>query len=123
MMTARDYVTAQLLPLLPKRWRLVHTDRNLDTLDRVTVILKLQEVTRTPATPQAGLTTTWTATIITPKQMLEPAELELDDAILDLILALDRIDQLRWTTATRVLYGDIYQAFDITFESLTTRSK
>lgn len=120
-MGARAYLVAHLAPLLPKTWKLVSTDRNLDVINRITVVLKLQEISRTAAAPRGALTSSWVATIITPKTLPEAAERDLDEAIIDLLLALDGIPQIRWTTASRVLWNAEHQAFDITLESFNAK--
>ena len=120
--TVRGWVEAQLKPLLPSTWRLVPYQRNLDEVDRVTVMLRLQRVVKLPEAPGGAYQAEWTLTIIQPGQdvtrgqkMLDQQVFELLDAILDLRKTGLNID---WSDAQSVVFGERNEAFDITIRTI-----
>jgi hypothetical protein len=114
----RKYVIDAIKPLLPKSWRFIEQQQNLDTIDQVTVILILQDIAPAPAAPRGALLARYTLTLIEPKVDPARAEKALDDLILELVQALAGVPNLVWTTATRALFGE-NQAYDITLEVTT----
>jgi hypothetical protein len=117
-MAVRKYVVDSVKPLLPRSWRFIEQQQNLDVIDRVTVILMLQDIAPAPAAPRGALLARYTLTLIEPKTDPARAEAALDDLILDLVQALAGVPNLVWTTATRALFGE-NQAYDITLEVTT----
>jgi hypothetical protein len=117
-MAVRSYVVKAIKPLLPRAWRFIEQQTNLDVIDRVTVILILQDISPAPAAPRGALLARYTLTLIEPKTDPGRAETALDDSILELVQALAGVSNLVWISATRALFGE-NQAYDITLEVTT----
>lgn len=115
MGTAREALVEQLKPALPKDWKIVEHQRNLDRLAQTTVVLKQESIAKLTAAPLHWLHVTFTITIIDPGTDVVQAEEALDDDVLALCHALDQIDGLTFDTATKVLY-DQHLAYDITVQ-------
>ena len=109
-MNIRDWVIDQVKPLLPRGWRLIPYSTNLDVLSTPVVMLKLQSIARTPEAPNASRTAEFVLTIIEPKTDPQAREDALDDNLLALIYAIDKLPSLKWTKATRALFADNYLA-------------
>ena len=119
-MSVRAQLANDIKPHLPKKWKVVPYQTNLDTVDVVTVMLKLSTVERTPAAPLASHTVTFTMTVIEPVTTPGDADDAVDDDLDDLLFALDATENLIWSTATRVTYNDRNPAYDIDLEVVTT---
>ena len=117
-MAVRKHVVDIIRPLLPKAWKFVPQQQNLDVIDRVTVVLTLQDITPAPAAPRGALLAKYTLTLIEPKTDPARAEVALDDLILELLQSLAEVPNLVWTTAARAVFGE-HQAYDITLEVTT----
>lgn len=102
----RGFVTAALAPLLPRDWKWIPFQRNLDAITVPTAMLKLQTVTRTPTAPIAIRDVEYVLTIIEP--ITDPARgaAALDDHLVDLLGAIDDTPDIAWKTATAVAWGD-----------------
>jgi hypothetical protein len=113
--SVRTELVALLTPLLPTNWRIVPTNQNLDTLDRTVMQLKQQSLRPLPAAPNARLEVTYIATVISRHTDIVKAELELDESVLTFISALDALDAVLWSDATKVMANDDKNlAYDIT---------
>jgi|GEM_PF-2893902 len=120
--TVRGWVESKLKPLLPRTWKLVPYQRNLDEVDQTTVMLRLQRVTKLPEAPGGAYLAEWTMTVIHPGQdvirgqkMLDQQLFELLDAILGLRATGLNID---WSDAQSVVFGERNEAFDITIRTI-----
>lgn len=119
-MSAHALLADTLRPLVPADWRIVDVERAVDELDAVTVVIKLDTITRPREAPNSGrYMVGWTVTVMQPHADPDRADPAVYDACLELVAALDGITWLTWTTAQKVLAGDRY-AFDITVETITT---
>lgn len=122
----RRWVTDSLKPLLPRRWTLAPYTRKPDDLNGPTVIVTLQTIKRLPEAPLGSQVATYLVTIVDPAQDWSQADAALDDEIVDLISALDMVRNenglpvLRWTSADRNTWNDLYLAFDITVDVIIT---
>lgn len=122
MSTARQQLAAALKPLLPKDWRIIPYQKNLDALSTTVVMLKLSHLTKLPAAPLSHVRTTWTITVADPSTDIEKAEDALDDEVTSVCLAINQIPGIKWVDATKVTFQDKYLAWDITSE-LTANNK
>ena len=120
-MSTRQVLLDALKPQLPKRWKLVPYQTNLDTVDVVTVMFKIKTIGRTPAAPRVNHTVTFTVTIIEPKDTPGTSDDALDDELDDLLFALDATDDLVWRSATRVTYNATNPAYDIDLDVITAK--
>lgn len=118
-------VRAQLLevvkPTLPKAWKIVPFQTNLDTIDTPTVMFKIKTIERLPAAPQSSHLVTFTLTVIEPKDSGEKAEDSVEDDLDKVVFALDAAPSIRRATATRVVYNDRNPAYDIEIEVVTQK--
>lgn len=124
MVSPRDYLEAQLKPLLPRTWKIVPVQRNLDALSRVTVMLKQQKISKEPSAPLSHHLLDFIVTVICPNTDVATAEVKLDDQVDDLIFAIDATKNVRWTDATKVVFGNAeYPAYDITVQVLSQKKE
>lgn len=105
-MFVRGWLDEHLKPLLPEGWRWVPEQRNLDTLDAVTVIWKQSRILPHAAAPLGAVRVEGTLTVATPHTDIARAEESLDDAVIELCSALDGLDGIAWTEATKVSLGE-----------------
>lgn len=113
----RQSVINRLKPLLPRKWKLLPYGTNLDTLSVTVVMLTIQSITRTPAAPQSHRTYAATLSIFQPSTDPERLNDPLDDDLIDLLNAIDELEDVKWTKAERVLgNNDSNYGFDITIE-------
>lgn len=120
-MSARKELANTLKPLLPKAWRLVPYADNLDTLDRVVVMIKQTQIERLPAAPIGTYRTSFVVTVIAPQSDSEKAEDELDDGVHEVLSALDSINNSLWSSAEKVLFSDSNLAWDIAMQVVTRK--
>lgn len=121
MASIRAQLAASLKPLLSTGWRIIDHQDNLDTFTSPVVMLKQQEIEPAPAAPAGAHIVTLVVTIADPKTDPGPAEDSLDENVDNLIHALDSIDYLNWTKATKVLFQDRYLAYDINLEVISRK--
>jgi len=122
----RGWVMQSLKPLLPRGWDLIPYSRTPESIEKTTVLVGLQNITRLPEAPMSSHVTEYVVTVVSPASDLAQADADLDDDIADLLHAIDnaRDDKgfpvLAWTRAERRVYGDFNLAFDITVSVITT---
>lgn len=122
----RRWVTDRLKPVLPRRWTVAPYTRKPDELSGPTVVITLQKIQRLPEAPLGSQIVTYLVTVIDPAADFAQADQNLDDEIVDLISGLDSVRNedgtpvLRWITADRNTWNDIYLCFDITVEVIIT---
>lgn len=113
----RQSVINRLKPLLPRKWKLLPYGTNLDKLSVPVVMLTIQSITRTPQLPQSHRTYAATLSIFQPSTAPGRMDDALDDDLIDLLNAIDELDDVKWTKAERVLgNNDSNYGFDITIE-------
>jgi hypothetical protein len=106
-MGARAQLAAALKPLLPSQVKLVDVPRSLDGVEanKPVVMLYREKLTKAPNAIGDYLAT-FALWIITPGIDPKRAEDALDDILDDVILAIDAIDFIQWSTAERSTFGD-----------------
>lgn len=102
----RSWLDDNFAPLLPEGWRWVPYQRNVDALDATTVIWKQSRILPLDAAPLGAVRVEGTLTVATPHSDIERAEQALDDAVTELCSALDGLDGIAWTEATKVSLGE-----------------
>lgn len=121
----REFITDALKPLLPPSWTLIPYPRNIDVITKPVAMLKLQTVKRTEAAPQGARTLSYILTVIEPKSDPKAGQDSLDDELIDLLNAIDQLNNVVWKTAERVSFGDPNEpglpAYDITLEISITK--
>lgn len=123
-MSVRNQLQDALRLLVPKRWKIVPTSSTLDAISAdAVVMLKQLELTPAPRAPRSEVLVSYVITIIDPHEDIASAETALDDGVLDLFRALQRITFTNPTKATKVTFADQYLAYDLTVEVVTTTPK
>lgn len=118
----RAQLIRQLKPSLPKSWRLIKFEDNLDEIDRITVMVRIQSVSRMPEAPQGFYLTTAVLELLTPQTDLSLAEDSLDVALFDLLDILNTIKPNLWVSTQKVLdAGTKRLAYDVTIHHVTTK--
>ena len=112
-MTIRDDLSTALKAVLPSAWKIIPYQRNLDALDSLTVILKQSTIQDAPDAPQGKYQVSYTVTIASPKQSVQNAEDDLDDAVFVLLDAIKGIPWVKCTKAQKVVVDDQYLGYDL----------
>ncbi|TFC94572.1 hypothetical protein E3T28_14820 [Cryobacterium sinapicolor] len=122
-MTARQQLEAELRKLVPKTWKIVAYQDGLDTLDKVTLMLKQSAIEKAPAAPQGAHIVSYVLTLIDPALDAQKAEIALDASVDDLLFKLDGIQWLTWSRAEKVQFSDTNMAYDVTVEVITRKAE
>lgn len=113
-MTIRSDLAAALQPSLPKAWRIVPHNTDLDVVDRTVVMLHQKSIERAPEAPAGALRVIFSVLVIQPKVEPGTADDSLDEDVADLLLALDKTRAVTWQRADRATWADTNPAWDIT---------
>lgn len=106
-MTIRSDLAAALKPLLPARIKIIDTPRSIDGLESNKPVIMLYRETLAKAPNAIGTYfNTFALWIISPAIDPVRAENALDDLLDEVVVALDQITWLNWTTAERSVFGD-----------------
>ena len=119
--SVRDYLEAQLKPLLPGTWTFIPNQTMPETISQTVVILKHGRIEKLPAAPIGHLLNTVTLTIVDPHVDEVKAENALDDAVVELCSAIDGMDRINWSLAEKVTVKDPYIGWDITLTVITEK--
>lgn len=122
----RDVVLDQLRPHIPRGrrgWALIETQRTVDKIVKTTAVLRQERIERDPAAPAVARRAFFTLLVASPLEDPGPAEHALDDAVVDLLGALDDIPGLTWTTCTKGIWADEYPAPTYAIELWITYTK
>lgn len=122
--TIRTQLLAHLQPLLPEEWTVLPYQANVSTIDRIVVVLKHNKISKDPDSPMGTVINEFIVTVVSPVSDIKTAEEQLDDAVLELITALDSHLQLNWTEAQKVLVSEKagYIGWDITLTIHTQKA-
>jgi len=117
----RDWLETQLRPLLPKRYQYVSTQRTIDRITKPLVMFKQERIGRQiieGRTVPGGRIVGATMTIAVPYEDTGNAERALDDDLITLLDAIDRIGNVRWTSAEKRIWTEAGQepCYDIALE-------
>lgn len=117
----RDWLIDQLRPLLPKGYVLVNVQRTLDALSKPTVLFRQERIGRQIVSGQTipgGRIVGATLTIAVPSDDTGIAERLLDDHVVTLLDAIDRVSDVRWVTAEKRILTENGQepCYDIAIE-------
>ncbi|TDW64759.1 hypothetical protein EDF51_11129 [Curtobacterium sp. PhB25] len=116
----RSTLVNGLRPLLPRGWKL-HPYRTVpDDINQTTVWVKLDTIDKLPEAPQSGANlVTFVVTVASTKVLLQEADADLDDRVIELMHALDALPLVRRASARQVAATDVHLGFDISVEVLT----
>lgn len=116
MATMRAQVKGWLVPVLPKRWKIIPSQRNYDALAVPSIILKQAGLDPHPAAPQSYHLTRMVITLADPHTDIDKAEDALDANLELLLAAIKKQPLMRFTTAEKVGLSEKYIAYDVTVE-------
>jgi hypothetical protein len=117
----RDELEKALRPLLPKRYRILPTQSNFDAIVKPIVVFKQTAIGRQIVdgkTIPGGRIVRMIMTIAVPFSKTATAEKALDDDLITLLDAIDRITNVRWTTAEKRIWSENGQepCYDVNLE-------
>lgn len=124
MSTLRAELRKRLQPILPPDYVLRPNATPLDTITRPTLQLKQLALEPSREAPQGNLAVEFILTLASPLTAPQAAEDALDDDVVELLAALDRIEWVAWTRAEKVVTGraEAYLAYDVTLTVQTTHT-
>ncbi|MFP7760908.1 hypothetical protein [Marisediminicola sp. LYQ85] len=106
-MSARSELAALLTPLLPKTWKVITTETNVDKLDRTLLRLRQTTIARHPAAPLSKHLVTFEVRVTVPGVDAAKAEDRLDAELAILLFAINSLGgSIAWDTATKGLDPD-----------------
>lgn len=106
-MSVRSDLANALKPLLPARTKIIDTPRSIDGLEAKTPVVMVYRESLGKAPNAIGdYFNTFALWIISPGVDPVRAENALDDLLDEVVVALDQISWLNWTTAERSVFGD-----------------
>lgn len=123
MTTPRQQLVDAITPLLPTTWKLIPYQRNVDTVNVPTVMIKQATIAPLPQAPLGALTVDYVATLISPHTDVEKAEAQLDDdaiTLLDILLPLVKTSFQKAEKAMLTPNGPL--CYDFTFSIGATRT-
>lgn len=115
-MSVRSDFAEFLTPLLPKDWRIVPFNTALDVTDRPVVMLIQKTVERAPEAPIGALKVGFSVLVIQPRTEPGAADDALDDDLMDVALAINKLKHVTFVRAERSTWNDTNPAWDITAE-------
>lgn len=116
-MSARTELAAALKPLLPKRWVIVPSVRNIDRMTVPHLIINASRIE--PGAQSGALRTTFGITIVEPKVDIDAAENALDDEVSEFLTALLKLGWCHWESASKQVYEDRHLAWTVDLETIT----
>lgn len=123
-MNVRDYIKDELAPLCPTTWAWIPAQRMPDTIARPTVVIKHNRLEPLEAAPLGHLRATVTLSVFDPHTDVDSAEDALDDAVIDLVTAIDTHAQIHWSAAEKVVSeNNTYFGWDLTLSVVTTKQE
>jgi hypothetical protein len=120
MASPREDLEGFLTPLLPDNWKIITSERSLDTPSTPTLRLR-QTVIKHHASAPLGLhTIEFVAVLSSPLADVDRAEDELDDSVNTFMHALDDHPSVLWDEARKTITTESQMGYEITL-TLTSR--
>lgn len=119
--SVRDYLAAELAPLLLVGWKVIPEQRMPDTIKSTTVVLKHLSIEKLAEAPAGHLRNEVVLTVATPHEDIAKAENALDDAVVKLLSTLDGHKTINWASAKKAQVTDAYLGWDITLTVITEK--
>lgn len=116
--SVRAYVLSELA--LPSSWRQIEEQRIPEVIDRETVIVKHSRIEKLPEAPIGHLRHEVILAVFIPNRDLSKAENRLDDAVTELLAAIDGHPDINWRDAEKVVTpGNQYPGWELTLSVIT----
>lgn len=119
-MSARKDLAAVFRKLVPRVWQIIDTDRSIDQVKKVAVLISQRRIEPAPSNPLGSHRVTFRVYVIDANSDPGAAEDALDNSVDTLLYAIDSVDAIRWTAAEKVIYQD-RRAYEITVEAFSER--
>lgn len=97
----RSFTVAQLKALVPDTWDVKPGLATPGTLSQTTLYIEYKTIERLAEAPQSGLTCTFEATVATQLTDLAKGEDDVDASVVELLVGLNRHEQITWTLAEK----------------------
>lgn len=117
--SVRDRLVAELRSVLGAGVTVIPYQDSVDVLERRTVMVKQQSISRLPAAPSSKLRIDYVLTFISPAQDAATGEADLDQWVPQSLADLD-MSWFAWTGAEKVLFDPLNTAYDVSVYVLTT---
>lgn len=118
-MSVRSWLRETLT--IPTGWVWINEQRVPDAISKTTMITKHSRIEPLDDAGPGSLRHEVLLSVFVPQTKVKTAEDTLDDAVTDLITALDGHDQIRFVTAEKVISpNEQYFGWDITLSVITT---
>lgn len=121
--TVREWLTANLKPLLPTGWKWLDSERAVDVTAAVTVQWKQRRIAPLPEAPLSHLGVEGILAVSSPRVDIERAEDDLDDAVLELVAAIQSLQGIRFTEATKVAADEQRLGYDLSLTVITNKKE
>ena len=118
----RTWLTANFKPLLPTKWKWVPYQRDVGTLSATTVWWKQERIIPLAEAPVGTVRVEGTLTVASALTDVAKSEEDLDQAVTDLVTAIDGLNGLAWTEAQKVVVGDTNFGWDISVWTTATKN-
>jgi len=106
----RDELITRIRPGIKREWRLVDTQRVVDRVNRITLVVRQSRIEKDPANPARSRRAFFELVLASPLDATGAAELELDDELVDFLSAIDSAKNVVWDTATKGIWSDAIPA-------------
>lgn len=118
----RNWLTANLKPLLPNKWKWEPYQRDVGTLATTTVWWKQERIVRFAEAPIGTVRVEGTVTVASALTDVAKSEEDLDQAVTAVCQAIDGLDGLAWTEAQKVAVDNSYFGWDISVWTTATKT-
>ncbi|WP_449279627.1 hypothetical protein [Leucobacter sp. GX0328] len=116
--SARAYVLAEIQ--VPGTWKVVPEQRLPDVIDRETLVVKHNRVERLAAAPRGNQQHEIILGVFIPNKDLAKAEARLDEAVAEVLAAVDAHPHISWTEAQKVVHpNEQYPGWEMTLTVIT----
>lgn len=123
MASVREVVRDELRARVPRSWRIIDWQTEVDQLDSLTLVLSVSRMRRAAEAPMGAYDVTVTVTLVSPQSdNLRRAEGELEDALGELVPIIEDAFGMGWDEASKSLYAEKYLAWDIPVHYIASRS-
>lgn len=123
MKAARIHVAEIMREAFPA-WRVIDNYERPDVLDRLTLLVSVTEIARERSAPIGAYDSTVTLTLVSPIAVNHPAAAaELEDALPDLLDAIETHLGSAWEPAKFGAYNDTYIAWEVPVHVILTREE
>lgn len=117
--SVRAYLVEQLD--LPTEWSVIPEQRFPETIAKPTVVLQHTRIERLPEAPMGNIRHTVVLSVLDPHTDIAAAEDALDDAVTELLSAIDAHSTIAWTEAEKTTHRETFPAWNLTLTVITSK--